>query len=174
MKNKIDIILTWIFMAPFLIFNKDIQPWYVKLLLIVLSPFSIVFFFFGALFFSVLSMPLSSSYEIYHNFKNAEDIAEITHSYIPPFDTVSAIHYQYGVDYTAVEKYYLRKPLTNQEIKKLTAECKKSTDWTETDSTYVYDDGENILNQETDHHYDFLKVIIPKKGKIMRMEYGDY
>ena len=173
MKEKLDIILTWLFFAPILVFYKNIQPWYVKLLLIVLSPFTVVLLFMLSVFFAVLKSPVDSSYEIYHNFKNAEEIARITHSYIPPCDTISAIHYHYGMDYTVFEKFYLKHALTPNEIKLLKAECKKSKDWTETDSTFIYNDAENIFNQTTAHHYDFLSVTIPKKGKIMVMKYGD-
>lgn len=173
-QNLLNVFILWFFFSPSLLFKTDIRPWWMRVIMVVLSPITLIISTMLSFLFAIISSPTFGSWETPHEFHNAEEIAYMTNAPIPAFDTICAIYKQLGLECETVEKFYFRKDLTEHENIQLRLACTNEDCWTETDSTFEYKCQDSIMNPRTKNHYDYLKITIPKEGRIMVMKHGSY
>lgn len=178
MVNLIQNIIIWLFFAPGLLFCKDIQPWYLRVLLVVISPSTWMISMFALLVIVALNSPgglfPEGEYNVEHRYKNTADISKVTRSYIPECDTIDAVFYRLGLEYDVCEQFRMKNKLSDKEKEKLSKECSESLSWMETDSTYEYNYVTNDQTKKTDIGYDYFRLTINKNDSLMTIHYGDY
>ena len=165
--------MKWMLFAPALLFAKEIKPWLrVVLVFIAPSTYFVIAFLIILISSFYLSTNIGQQFAVGHKYKNAYDIAVVTRSYIPECDTLGAEFFDFGMDYEIEEKFRIKGGLTEMDRDILSKESVSSLQWIETDSTYVYDDRENISNGTSRQDYDIFEIEINKKNGIMTVKYG--
>ena len=177
MKSKMKLFSIWFFVAPSLMFEKLNMPWYNKILLVVLSPFTAFILFMLSIFFSMVTAPTLMCFPTNHQLTGAEDISELTGSYIPPCDTIGAFYESVGIDGTDFENFYMQHPLTSSEAKKLRRACEKDSLWEENEKEYIYSrfsTEEYRHNSNTKIRFDKVVVRVPKATRHIKVEFEHY
>ena len=167
----------WCFVAPTLLFEQLDMPWYYKILLVVLSPFTAFILFMLSLFFSIATAPTLMCFPTDHQLSGAEDISALTGSYIPPCDTIGAFYESVGIDGTAHENFYMQHPLTARELGKLQQACRKDSLWQENEKEFVYSrfaTEEYRHNPENKLRYDKVVVRVPKDHRHIKVDFVHY
>ena len=177
MKSKMKLFGIWCFTAPALLFEKLDIPWYHKILLVVLSPFTAFILFMFSVFYSVVTTPTMMCFPVDHQLNGAEDISMLTNSYIPPCDTIGAFYQTVGIDGTGFENFYMQHPLTARELDRLHRACLKDSLWKETEKEFTYSrfsTEEYRHNPENELRYDKVVVRVPKEHRHIKVEFIHY
>ena len=173
-EDKSSLFFIWLFFTPFLLFSKCIRPWWLRIILILISPMTIILSFLCAVLMIFATAPENQRWASYHEFHNEDDISQMTYAPIPPCDTICAIYNDLGLDYDKKELFIMKHEMTSREKRLLRSTCATVEFWSETDSTFEFYRSDSILNTRSNHRYDYLTVSVPKKGQKMELHYGRY
>ena len=173
MKNSVKHLL-WFLLAPFM-FLFEPQPWYKKAALLLLSPAMLLPLPAVLLIYYTLDAATQAyTYDVEHQYKNATELAAVTHTPIPACDTLGAVHDRWKWFESITEDFELRHPLTEEEEELLRTACTQSPRWTETDSTFVYNPIDCYINNPEmwpDWEYSSFSLTISKKDQQMTLYY---
>ena len=175
--SRHQVIVLWCLVAPMLLFEKMDLPWYSRILLVILSPFTAGLLFFLSIFVSVLTTPTMTCFPVDHQLSGAEDISALTHSFIPPCDTIGAFYQTVGIDGTGFENFYMQHPLTAREREKLQQACRNDSLWEETEKEFTYSrfsTEEYRHNPDNRLRYDKVVVRVPKATRHIKVEFIHY